>query len=130
MRHGNRGRGVHRGLRWELGNEGIMSTDRIHQGDINDVEKRWHDPAMLRAAATYVLAVVALAAAAFVVTAVWRSLIAGILVPAILFAGGIGAFVRTYQVWRVEGVWPIWQAAGWILLLLFLVCLGVPFAVR
>ena len=73
--------------------------------------------------------VIALATAAFVATVQWRSLIAGIMVPAILFAGGIGAFVRTYQVWRAEGVWPIWQAAGWILLMMFLFCLGVPAAV-
>jgi hypothetical protein len=105
-----------------------MSTDRIDQGDINDVEKRWHDPAMLRAAVKYVLVVIALAGAAFTVTVVWRSVLAGVLVPAILFFGGIGALVQTYRVWRVEGVWPIWQAAGWFLLLLFLVCLGVPFA--
>lgn len=95
----------------------------------NDVEKRWNDPQMFRAAATYVGVVVALAAVAFTVTAVFRSVIAGIMVPGILFAGGIGAFIRTYQVWRAEGVWPIWQGAGWILLLLFLICLGVPFAV-
>ena len=66
---------------------------------------------------------------AFTVTVVWRSVLAGVLVPGILFSGGIGAFVQTYRVWRVEGVWPIWQAAGWVLLLLFLVCLSVPFAV-
>ncbi len=106
-----------------------MSTDHIDQGDINDVEKRWHDPAMVRAAVKYVLVVIALAAAAFTATAVWHSVLAGVLVPGILFFGGIGAFVQTYRVWRVEGVWPIWQAAGWFLLLLFLVCLGVPFAV-
>lgn len=95
----------------------------------NDVEKRWHDPAALRAAATFVVAVVAVAAVAFYVTVTWRSLIAGILVPGVLFAGGIGAFVKTYRVWRDEGVWPIWQAAGWILLMLSLFCLGVPYAV-
>jgi len=95
----------------------------------NDVEKRWHDPAGLRAAAVYVGSVIALAAVAFTVTVVYRSLIASIAVPAILFVGGIGAFVRTYQVWRVEGVWVIWQGAGWVLLLLFLLCLGVPTAV-
>jgi hypothetical protein len=95
----------------------------------NDVEKRWHDPAMFRSAVKYVLVVIALAGAAFTVAVVWRSLLAGVLVPGILFSGGIGAFVQTYRVWRAGGVWPIWQAAGWILLLLFLVCLGVPFAV-
>ncbi len=102
-----------------------MTTD----GNTNDVEKRWYDPAMFRAAVKYVLIVLALAGAAFTVTVIWRSLVAGVLVPGILFAGGIGAFIRTYQVWRVGGVWPIWQGAGWFLLLLFLVCLGVPFAV-
>jgi hypothetical protein len=95
----------------------------------NDVEKRWHDPAGLRAAAVYVGSVIAVAAIAFSITVVYRSLIAGIMVPAILFVGGIGAFVRTYQVWRVQGVWVIWQGAGWILLLLFLLCLGVPTSV-
>jgi hypothetical protein len=95
----------------------------------SDVEKRWHDPAGLRAAAVYVGSVIAVAAVAFTVTVVSRSLIAGIMVPAILFVGGVGAFVRTYQVWRVEGVWVIWQGAGWILLMLFLLCLGVPTAV-
>ncbi|MEI7519390.1 MAG: hypothetical protein WCJ98_13035 [Mycobacteriaceae bacterium] len=95
----------------------------------NDVEKRWHDPAGLRAAAVYVGSVIAVAAIAFIVTVVYRSLIAGIMVPAILFVGGIGAFVRTYQVWRSQGVWVIWQGAGWILLLLFLLCLGVPTSV-
>lgn len=95
----------------------------------NDVEKRWSDPEMFRSAARYVGAVIVLAAVAFVATVVTRSVIAGIMVPGILFAGGIGAFIRTYRVWRAEGVWPIWQGAGWILLLLFLVCLGVPFSV-
>jgi hypothetical protein len=95
----------------------------------NDVEKRWSDPALFRAAAIYVGVVVALALAAFAVAVVWRSVVFGVLMPGILFIGGIGAFVRTYQVWRAEGVWPIWQGAGWILLLLFLVCLGVPFSV-
>ena len=59
----------------------------------------------------------------------WHALIAGILVPVILFVGGVGALVQAYRVWRAEGVWPIWQGAGWFLLLLMLVCLGVPVAV-
>jgi hypothetical protein len=100
------------------------------EGSINDVEKRWRDPAAVRAAAKYVATVVLLAALAFAATAVWRSFVTGLLVPGILFAGGIGAFVRTYQIWRIEGVWVIWQAAGWILLALFFMFLGVPFAVR
>lgn len=102
-----------------------MSSD----GSTNDVEKRWHDPAMVRAAVRYAVIVIVLAGVAFAAAVLWRSVVAGVLVPGILFAGGIGAFVRTYQVWRAEGVWPIWQAAGWFLLLLFLVCLGVPFSI-
>jgi hypothetical protein len=98
-------------------------------GNRNDVEKRWHDPAMFRAAVTYVVSVVAAAGVAFAAAVVWHSLIAGILVPVILFAGGVGALVQTYRVWKAEGVWPIWQGAGWFLLLLTLVCLGVPVAV-
>jgi len=95
----------------------------------NDVEKRWHDPAAVRAAVTYVVVVLLVAGSAFFVTVTWHSRIAGILVPGLLFAGGIGAFVKTYRVWRAEGVWPIWQGAGWFLLLLMLFCLGVPVAV-
>jgi len=47
-------------------------------------------------------------------------------VPAILLAGGIGAFVKTYRVWKDEGAWPAWQGAGWFLLTLMLVCLAIP----
>jgi len=97
--------------------------------DRNDVEKRWHDPAMFRAAVIYVVSVVALAGVAFAAAVAWHALIAGILVPVILFAGGVGALVQAYRVWKAEGVWPIWQGAGWFLLLLMLVCLGVPVAV-
>ena len=95
-----------------------------------DVEKRWSDPPTFRAAARYVISVVALAAVAFVATVAWDSLIAAILVPVILFAGTMGAFFRTYQVWRDGGVWPIWHGAGWVLLVLFLLCLNVPTTVR
>ena len=95
----------------------------------NDVEKRWHDPAALRAAITYAVAVVLFAGVAFAVAVIWHSRIAGILVPGWLFIGGIGAFIKTYLVWRAEGVWPIWQGAGWFLLMLMLVCLGVPVSV-
>jgi len=97
--------------------------------DRNDVEKSWHDPVALRAAVIYVVSVVVVAGVAFAATVIWHSLIAGILVPVTLFVGGIGAFVQTYRVWRVHGTWPIWQAAGWVLLGLFLFCLGVPVGV-
>lgn len=96
----------------------------------NDVEKRWHDPAAFRAAVTYVVAVVVVAGVAFAAAVLWHSFIAAVLVPVTLFVGGVGALVRTYQVWRAEGVWPIWQAAGWFLLLVMLMCLGVPVAVK
>lgn len=96
----------------------------------NDVEKRWRDPATFRAAARYVGAVVLAAAVALGATAVTGSLFAGIMVPGSLFIGGIGALVRTYQVWRGYGTWPIWHAASWILLLLALFFLGVPFSVN
>lgn len=94
-----------------------------------DVEKRWHDPAVFRAAVAYVFAVIALAAAAFVAMTVWQSVIAAFMVPGILFIGAVGALVRAYQVWRAEGVWVIWQGAGWVLVILFLFCIGVPTAV-
>lgn len=97
--------------------------------DRDDVEKRWRDPATFRAAVTYVVSVVVVAGVAFAVAVIWHARIAGILVPLSLFVGGVGAFVQTYRVWRVEGVWPIWQGAGWFLLAVFLLCLGVPVAV-
>ncbi|BBA87048.1 MULTISPECIES: hypothetical protein [Mycobacterium] len=48
--------------------------------------------------------------------------------PAILFASGIWAFVRTYRVWRDGGTWWGWHGAGWFLLTLMVVALslGVP----
>ena len=56
----------------------------------------------------------------------------GIGSPLILLLGGLGAFVRTYQVWRAGGRWWIWQGAGWFLLVLMLVVLTmtVPVALR
>jgi hypothetical protein len=70
-------------------------------------------------------------AVAGVVFAVWAftarsSVVAASLVPAILLAGGIGAFVKTYRVWKEEGAWPAWQGAGWFLLTFMLVCLSIP----
>lgn len=94
----------------------------------NDVEKRWHDPQTFRAAVTYVVAVVAVAAVAFACYAIpgGKPLLAAVLVPTVLFLGGVGAFVQTYRLWRAEGTWVIWQGAGWFLFALFLVCLSVP----
>lgn len=95
----------------------------------NDVGKRWRDPPTFRAAARYVGVVVLVAAVALGATAVWGSLLAGIMVPGSLFIGGIGALVRTYQVWRGYGAWPIWHAASWLLLGLSMFFLGVPLSV-
>lgn len=95
-----------------------------------DVEKRWHDPPTFRAAARYVVGVIALAAAAFAAAVVWHSSLAAILVPVVFLGGTVGALVRTYHVWRDSGMWVMWQGAAWILLVLFLSCLGVPTAFR
>lgn len=94
--------------------------------DEDDVEKSWHDPQMFRSAVGYVLAVLAVAGVALTFYAFDHSVLSASLVPTIVFVGGVGAFVRTYQVWRAEGTWPIWQGAGWFLLALSLMCLAVP----
>jgi hypothetical protein len=94
----------------------------------NDVDKRWHDPAATRAAVRYAVGVIAVAAVAFIACLVIdrHSLVLASLTPAILLVGGIGAFVKTYRVWRAGGTWPFWQGAGWFLLTLMLVSLGLP----
>jgi uncharacterized membrane protein len=43
--------------------------------------------------------------------------------PAILFGGGLRAFVRTYRLWRNRQSWVAWQGAGWFLMLLMLLVL-------
>ena len=94
----------------------------------NDVEKRFDRPGTFHAAAVYVGAVVAAAGIVFAVYALTarESVVAASLVPAILFGGGVGAFVKTYREWKAEGAWPAWQGAGWFLLTLMLVCLSIP----
>ena len=94
----------------------------------HDVEKRFDRPGTFRAAAIYVGAVVAVAAIAFAVYAFTakESVVMASAVPAILLVGGIGAFVKTFRMWKAEGAWPAWQGAGWFLLILMLVCLSVP----
>jgi uncharacterized membrane protein HdeD (DUF308 family) len=94
----------------------------------HDVEKRFDRPGTFHAAAKYVGAVVVVAGVVFAVYAFTarESVVAASLVPAVLLVGGIGAFVKTYRVWREEGAWPAWQGAGWFLLLLMLVCLAIP----
>jgi hypothetical protein len=94
----------------------------------HDVEKRFDRPGAFRAAAIYVLAVVAVAAGAFAVYAFAArgSVVAACIVPAILFVGGVGAFLKTYRAWKAQSGWPAWQGAGWFLLVLMLVCLSIP----
>ncbi len=98
--------------------------------DARDVEKRWRDPAALRKAVAYGVAVIVVAGVAFAVFAVVDkgSVVLASSVPAILFVGGVGAFVKAYLVWREGGTWPIWQGAGWFLLTLMLVCLSIPWS--
>src|SRR6476646_2607607 len=89
----------------------------------HDVEKRFERSGTFHEAARYAGTVVAFA----IYATTWReSVIVASMVPAILFAGGIGAFVKTYRVWKDEGAWPAWQGAGWFLLTLMLVCLSIP----
>src|ERR1700758_898756 len=45
--------------------------------------------------------------------------------PLILFAGGLWAFLRTYRVWQARGTWWAWHGAGWFLLTLMVVTLGL-----
>ena len=95
-----------------------------------DAEKRWHDPRTVRRAVAYSAVVVAVAGIAFAVYAVVdkSSTVYAASVPAILLIGGIGAMVKAYQTWRAGGLWVAWQGAGWFLLVLFLVCLSIPWS--
>ncbi len=110
-------------------NDDETNDNALNEAEVRDAEKNWHDPVVFREAAAFVVSVIALAAVAFVATVAWRSLLAGILVPVTLVVGGLVAFVRAYRLWRAGGVWPIWQGAGWILIMLFLLSLQVPVAV-
>ncbi|MBH0779854.1 hypothetical protein [Nocardia bovistercoris] len=109
----------------------------------DDVGKSWNDDGAFRRAGMYVLGVIAVAGVVAVVAYSWadrRESCAGaevvlcdnpsalvvVLVPAlVLLGGGIGAFVRTYLVWRDGGSWPVWQGAGWFLFVLMVVYLSI-----
>lgn len=95
-----------------------------------DVEKSFHDPPTVRKAIAYGVVVIALAGVAFALFAVIdkTSVVLAATVPAILLLGGIGAMFKTYLTWRQGGLWVAWQGAGWFLLVLFLLCLAVPWA--
>ncbi|QLL08519.1 hypothetical protein [Mycobacterium vicinigordonae] len=45
--------------------------------------------------------------------------------PLILLLAGLWSFIRTYRVWREQGVWWGWHGAGWFLLTLMLVTLAM-----
>jgi hypothetical protein len=51
----------------------------------------------------------------------------GLVAPVVLFGSGLWAFVRTFKVWRAEGVWWGWQGAGWFLMLVMLLTLTMGF---
>ena len=96
----------------------------------HDVEKRFDRPGTFRAAATYVGLWLQWRASHSRCTRSLEcsrdSVYSASMVPAILFIGGIGAFVKTYRMWKAQGAWPAWQGAGWFLLTLMLVCLSIP----
>src|SRR4051812_50133350 len=93
----------------------------------HDVEKRFDRPGTFHEAALYVGAVVGVAGVVFAVYAFTArdSVIVASLVPAILLAGGIGAFVKTYRGWKAQGAWAAGQGAGWVLLIFVLVWLSI-----
>ena len=94
----------------------------------DDVEKRFDRPPAFHAAAIYVGIILAAAAVAFAFYALTepKSVVAASSVPAVLFLGGNGAFVKTYREWKVQGGWVAWQGAGWFLLTATLFCLAIP----
>lgn len=53
----------------------------------------------------------------------------GLTAPLTLGGGTLGAFARTYRVWREDGNWWAWQGAGWFLLTLTLFALTIGFPV-
>jgi hypothetical protein len=100
-----------------------------------------------RDAQLYTLAVVSLALIVLIISAVWvaasdndcaddtvlachstaRAAIS--YVPStLLLVGAVGAFVRTYQVWRRNDEWRIWHGAGWVLFVVLAIYLGMAAA--
>lgn len=110
---------------------------------VDDVEKRWHDPGMYRRAVRYCVGVLIVAALLFLAIDEWasrrescaqsaRTFCDGASQGAILggpglvlIIGTIGAFVTTYRIWRRHRAWPIWQGAGWFLMIVTLAYLTI-----
>jgi hypothetical protein len=99
-----------------------------------------HDDASVREAVRFGVGVALAGIAFLVVAAVWVSTCSGATAdtaacgvpqrtllalgaPMILLAGGLRAFVRTYQTWRRQETWWVWQGAGWLLMTLMLLVL-------
>lgn len=102
-----------------------------------DVEKRWNDPVTARKATLYAVGVIAIAMLLMGIGLVWglnsgqdcsdasfavctdparQILVFG---PTLAFLlGGLGALFLAYRTWTRGGRWPIWQGAGWVLLIL------------
>ncbi|MCJ0902084.1 hypothetical protein [Rhodococcus sp. ARC_M6] len=109
----------------------------------SDTEKRWSDPEEFRRAAIFTIVVVGTALVVLLLDALAvgrqsggsesggsESGISGIGIlafapSAVFLIGGLAAFVQTYRVWRRGGTWPIWQGAGWFLMVLMLFSLGL-----
>ncbi|MEV0246951.1 hypothetical protein AB0H76_10220 [Nocardia sp. NPDC050712] len=93
---------------------------------VNDVEKRFTDDGTFRRAASYVVAVLGIAAVVAAATALWAARAAVVFAPgAVLLLGGLGAFVITYLRWRDGKNWVIWQGAGWFLFVLMTVYFAI-----
>ena len=102
-----------------------------------DVEKRWNDPRTARKATGYVLGVIVVALLVMGGAVLWGTnsgqdctdaafavctdperqvLVFG--PTLVLLLGGLGALLTAYRTWKRGGRWPIWQGAGWALLVL------------
>lgn len=95
---------------------------------VNDVEKRWKDPRAFRAAVAYCFAVIGVAAVVGALHVVTDAAAWAWALPAIFLAGGLGALIQAYRIWKRGGQWPIWQGAGWLLFALMLATLVLPVA--
>ena len=101
------------------------------------------DDDTVRAAVRYSLIVIIAGVGFLIIAAVWVStcgtdaetvacgrperFLLAVIGAAILGLGGIGAFVRTYRIWRREGTWWGWQGAGWVLLTMALMVFTMSF---
>lgn len=110
---------------------------------VNDVEKRWNDPSMLRHAVIYVVSVLVTAGVVTAAVLIWAAargrclnadgilcdttarLAVGLGPGLVLLGGGLGALVLALRAWRAGRAWPIWQGAGWILLTIMVIYLSV-----